>query len=83
MAIGRYLTCCFKFLLMCSRPNQIVVDISASTGGSAHACKASGRHFFGLEADREIYEALLKPLCTASEVIDESDDNDLRSYKQW
>ena len=74
----------FQILIeMCSRPNQIVVDISASTGGSARACKASGRHFFGLEADREIYEALLKPLCTASEDTDESNDDDLRSYKQW
>ena len=60
-----------------------MVDISSSTGGSARACKASGRHFFGLEADREIYEALLKPLCTASEVTDESDDDDLHSSKQW
>ena len=74
----------FQILIeMCSRPNQIVVDISASTGGSARACKASRRHFFGLEADREIYEALLRPLCTASKVTDESDDDDFRSCKQW
>ena len=74
----------FQILIeMCSRPNQIVVDISASTGASTRACKASGHHFFGLEADREIYEVLLKPLCTASEVTDESDDDNLRSSKQW
>ena len=72
----------FQILIeMCSRPNHIVVDILASTGVSTRACKASGRHFFGLEADREIYEVLLKPLCTASKVTDESDDDDLRSNK--
>ena len=71
----------FQILIeMCSKPNQIVVDISASIGAFARACKASSRHFFGLEADREV---LLKPLCSASEVIDESDDDDLRSSKQW
>ena len=52
----------FQILIeMCSKPNQIVVNISASTGASACACKASGRHFFGLKADREIYEVLLNP----------------------
>ena len=72
----------FQILIeMCSRPYQIVIDISASTIGSARACKASGRHFFGLDADREIYEALLKPLYTASEVTDESNDEDFRSCK--
>ena len=74
----------FQILIeMCSKPNQIVVDTSTSTSGSACACKASGRHFFCLEADREIYEVLLKPLCIASEVTDESDDDNLHSCKQW
>ena len=74
----------FQILIeMCPRPSQIVVDVSASIGASARACKASGRHFFGLEADRVIYEVLLKPFCTAFEVTDKSDDDDLRSSKQW
>ena len=47
---------------MCSKPGQVVADLSASTGASYRACKASGRHFFGLEADKRIYNALLKTL---------------------
>ena len=36
----------FQILIeMCSRPSQIVVDISASIGASAPACKASYLHF--------------------------------------
>ena len=80
MAIGRYLTCCFKFLLRCA---LALTRLWSTFGASTHACKASGHHFFGLEADREIFEVLLKPLCTASEVTDESDDDDLCSNKQW
>ena len=52
---------------MCSKPSQVVADLSASTGASYRACKASGRHFFGLEADKSIYNALLKPLCSPPE----------------
>ena len=48
---------------MCSKPSHVVADLSASTGASYRACKASGCHFFGLEADKRIYNALLKPLC--------------------
>ena len=47
---------------MCSKPGQLVGDLPASTGASYRACKASGCHFFGLEADRRTYNALLKPL---------------------
>ena len=37
---------------MCSKPEQLVVDLLASTGASFRACKASGRHYFGMERDK-------------------------------
>ena len=52
---------------MCSKPSQVVADLSASTGSSYRACKASSHHFFGLEVDKRIYNALLKPLCNPLE----------------
>ena len=52
---------------MCTKPGHLVADLLASTGASYRACMASGRHFFGLEPDREIFIALLKPLCSHSE----------------
>ena len=39
---------------MCIKPGHLVADLLASTGASYKACMASGRHFFGLEPDREI-----------------------------
>ena len=71
---------------MCSKPAQVVVDISTSTAASAPACKVYARHFIGLKLDCEIFEALLKPLCTTSNAVgnsDYDDDNDLRSSKIW
>ena len=62
---------------MCSSLGQLVVDIIASTGASARACQALGRHFFGFEPDKEIYDALLMPLCDAIDSsLDEDDDTD-------
>ena len=52
---------------MCSKPSHLVTDLSASTGASYRACKASGRHFFRMEADKKIFNALLKPLSTPPE----------------
>ena len=52
---------------MCMKPGHLVADLSALTGASYKACMASGRHFFGLEPDREIFTVLLKPLCSHSE----------------
>ena len=60
---------------MCSSPGQIVVDITASTGTSSRACQASQRHFFGFKAEKEIYDALVRPLCDSSD-SDSDDDND-------
>ena len=60
---------------MCLSPRQIVVDITASTGASARACQASRRHFFGFEADKKIYDALLRPLCNSSDSNLDDDDN--------
>ena len=48
---------------MCSKPGQLVADLSASTGASFRACKVSGRHYFGMEGDKRIFTELLKPLC--------------------
>ena len=59
---------------MCSSPGQIVVDITASTGASTRACQASRHHFFGFETKKDIYDALLRPLCNSSD--SNSDDND-------
>jgi hypothetical protein len=53
----------FQILIeACSMPGSIFADLSASTEASLKACRASGKHFFGLEADRDIYEGLLKPM---------------------
>lgn len=53
----------FQILIdMCTKPGDIVVDLSASTGASLRACRASGRHFFGLEEDTDIFMGVLKPL---------------------
>ena len=49
---------------MCSKSGHLVADLSALTGASYKACKVSGRHFFGMEADKRIFNALLKPLST-------------------
>ena len=64
---------------MCTLPGQIVVDIYASTGASARACRASGRNFFGFESDQEIFDVLLKPICDSSDdaPLDDKDDEDL------
>jgi hypothetical protein len=37
------------------------VDLTASTGASLRACRASGRHFFGLESDSLFFDSVLKP----------------------
>ena len=69
---------------MCSSPRQIVVDITASTGASAQACQASRHHFFGFEAEKDIYDALLRPLCDSSDSDSDDDDDtdeDLRACK--
>jgi hypothetical protein len=53
----------FQILIKaCSSDRSIVADLSAGTGSSVRACRASGRHFFGLEDDNDIFEELLKPL---------------------
>ena len=52
---------------MCSKSGHLVANLSASTSASYRACKASRRHFFGMEADQRIFNALLKPLCTLPE----------------
>jgi hypothetical protein len=46
----------------CSNEGTVVVDLSALTGTSFRACRASGRHFVGLERDKRIFDELLKPL---------------------
>jgi DNA modification methylase len=53
----------FQILIeACSSEGSIIIDLTASTGASLRACRTSGRHFFGLEKDPKIYDALLKPL---------------------
>ena len=54
---------------MCMKPSQLVVDLLALTSASYKACKASSRHFFGLEPNKEIFNALLKPLSSHSEEL--------------
>ena len=69
---------------MCSSPEQIVVDIIASTSALARACQASWRHFFGFEVEKDIYNALLRPLCDSSDSDSDDDDDtdeDLRACK--
>ena len=56
-----------------------MLDISASTGASHRACAASGWHFIGLEADKDIFNALLKPLCESGDSTND-DDNDSDDY---
>lgn len=58
----------FQILIdMCSKPGDLVVDLSASTGASLRACRASGRHFFGIEEDTDIYNGILKELIKVPE----------------
>ena len=52
---------------MCSKPGQLVADLSASTSASFRACKASDRHYFGMEGNKQIFTELLKPLCCPPE----------------
>jgi hypothetical protein len=53
----------FQILIeACSSDRSIVTDLSAGTRSSLRACRAFGRHFFGLEDDNDIFEELLKPL---------------------
>ncbi|KAG0631975.1 hypothetical protein M758_1G295400 [Ceratodon purpureus] len=52
---------------MCSKEGDIVVDLSASTGASLRACRASGRHFFGIEEDLNIFQAVLLPMAKQTE----------------
>ena len=63
------------------------MDITASTGASARACQASGRHFFEFKPDKEIYDAVLMPLCDAidsgSNEDDDSDENHHASKNDW
>ena len=60
---------------MCTKASQIVLDISASTGASHRTCAASGWHFIGFKADKDIFNALLKPLCESSDSTDDDDDD--------
>lgn len=58
----------FQILIeMCSKEGDLVVDLSASTGASLRACRASGRHFFGIEEDSHIYNTILAPMCKPPE----------------
>ena len=52
---------------MCTKPGELVANLSMLTGTSYRACMASGRHFLGLKPNREIFNALLKLLCSHSE----------------
>jgi DNA modification methylase len=52
----------------CSGEGSIVADLTASCGATLRACQASGRHFFGLERDPKIFDALLKPMLKTREV---------------
>ena len=54
---------------MCTKPTQIVVDISASI-------MASRRHFIGFEADKEIFDALLRPLCEFGDSTNKNEEDD-------
>ena len=60
---------------MCTKASQIVLDISASTRVSHRACTAFGWHFIGFEANKDIFDALLKPLCESGDSIDDNDDD--------
>ena len=53
-----------------------MLDISASTGASHLACTASRRHFIGFKADKDIFDALLKPLCGFGNSSDDDEDDD-------
>jgi hypothetical protein len=53
----------FQILIeACSGEGSIVADLTTSCGASLRACRASGHHFFGLESDPKIFDALLKPV---------------------
>ena len=51
-----------------------MVDISASTRASYEASTTSDSNFISLESNKEIHDALLKPLCESNDSSD--DDND-------
>ena len=55
------------------------MDIAASIGASAWACKASSRHFFGFENDQDIFDSLFKQLCDSmdKDLIENDGDEDL------
>jgi hypothetical protein len=58
----------FQILIeACSKEGAVVVDLTASTGASLRACRASGRNFFGLESDSKIFDSLLKPMLKPEE----------------
>jgi hypothetical protein len=52
---------------ICSHKGSIVADLTSSTGTSLRASQAFGWHFFGIEADSSIYNALLKPILKPQE----------------
>ena len=61
----------FQILIeACLSDQLIVADLYAETRASLRACQASGRHFFGLEADNDIFEEPLKPLACPSGKMD-------------
>ena len=66
---------------MCSKIEHTVVDILASTRASYQACNAPSRHFIGFESDKEIIDALLRPLCDSDNSND--DDNDDSDDNPW
>ena len=53
-----------------------MVDIFSSTGASHRACTTSRKHFIGFEADKDIFDALLKPLCESSDFTNDNKDDD-------
>ena len=61
---------------MCTKVSQIVLDISASTWAFQQACTTSRRHFIGFEVDKDIFDALLKPLCESGNSTDDDKDDD-------
>ncbi|KAG0575802.1 hypothetical protein KC19_5G032000 [Ceratodon purpureus] len=52
----------------CSDPGNVVFDCTAATGPSIHACRNVDRHIVALEADADIFKALLQPLIRTSTV---------------
>jgi hypothetical protein len=61
----------FQILIeACPSDQSIVANLSAEPRASLRTCRASGKHFFGLEADNDIFEELLKPLACPSGGMD-------------